>query len=464
MPDANIPTRKIYALSDLSNSLKATIGKAYPGKYWIKAEIAKLNFYPKSGHCYPDLVEKSENKIKAQMRAIIWADDYFRIEKEFKKVTNEPLKEGINILFLAGVTYSPTHGLSLQIFDIEPSFTLGLMAQQKNETIQRLKKENLFDLNHQLAFPILPKVLAIISVETSKGFQDFKAIIDRNECGFVFQYHLFPSLLQGDQAVHSMIQQLNHIKLYRDFFDAVLIIRGGGGDVGLSCYDNYLLAREIAEFPIPIITGIGHSTNETVTEMVAHRNKITPTDLAYFLLDKFRTAQQNVLNSTNIIIESTKNRFRLEQKSLKESVQQFSQSAMVLLRENQFHFREVSSVLQRESTKYTNVEKNFVSKLHSLIQVNTKNCFKLERSRTLTRSIQLAGNIKQFCKLEQNKIQAIQSKITLLDPINVLKRGYSITTVNGKSLNNIENLKPNDLIHTKLYKGELTSIVQKIKK
>ena len=142
MANANIPERKIYTLSDLSNSLKSIIGKAYPGKYWIKAEIAKLNFYPKSGHCYPDLVEKSENKINAQMRAIIWADDFYRIEKEFKKVTNEPLKEGINILFLAGVSYSPTHGLSLQIYDIEPSFTLGLMAQQKNETIQRLKKEN----------------------------------------------------------------------------------------------------------------------------------------------------------------------------------------------------------------------------------------------------------------------------------------------------------------------------------
>lgn len=464
MANANIPERKIYALSDLSNSLKSIIGKAYPGKYWIKAEIAKLNFYPKSGHCYPDLVEKSENKINAQMRAIIWADDFYRIEKEFKKVTNEPLKEGINILFLAGVSYSPTHGLSLQIYDIEPSFTLGLMAQQKNETIQRLKKENLFDLNRQLAFPVLPKVLAIISVETSKGFQDFKAIIDRNEYGFVFQYHLFPSLLQGDQAVNSMIKQLNYIKLYQKYFDAVLIIRGGGGDVGLSCYDNYLLARQIAEFPIPIITGIGHSTNETVSEMVAHQNKITPTDLAYFLLDKFRMAQQNIQNATNVIVESTKNRFRLEQKDLKETIQQFSQSALALLHENQFHFREISTVLQRESTKYTNEEKNHLSKLHSLINVNTKNCLKLERTRTLTQSIQLAGNIKQFYKLEQNKLQTFQSKITLLDPINVLKRGYSITTVNGKSLMNVDKVNQNDLINTKLYKGELISIVQKIKK
>lgn len=464
MSDANIPERKIYALSDLSNSLKATIGKAYPGKYWIKAEIAKLNLYPKSGHCYPDLVEKSENKIKAQMRAIIWADDFLRIEKEFKSVTNEPLKEGINILFLAGVTYSPTHGLSLQIFDIEPSFTLGLMAQQKNETIQRLKKENLFDLNRNLSFPILPKTIAIISVETSKGFQDFRAIIDRNEYGFIFQYHLFPSLLQGDQAVHSMIKQLNHIKLYRNFFDAVLIIRGGGGDVGLSCYDNYLLAREIAEFPIPIITGIGHSTNETVSEMVAYQNKITPTDLAYFLLDKFRTAQQQILKLTDSITELTKNQFRADHKSLKENIQQFSQSAMVLLRENQLHFRETSSNLQRESTRYTNEEKNHLSKIFSLIDVNSKNRLRAEQTRTITRSIQVSVSVKQYFKFAQNKLETMDSKISLLDPINVLKRGYSITTINGKSVKDVKNINPNDVISTKLFKGELISVVQKIKK
>lgn len=461
--DASL-NRKIYELSDLATSLKATISKTYQGKYWIKAEIAKLNYYPKSGHCYPDLVEKTEQKVKAQMRAIIWLEDFFRINQEFLKITNEPLKEGISILFLASISYNPVYGLSLQIHDIEPSFTLGKMAQQKNETIQKLKSNQLFDLNRNLAFPKLPKTLAIISVETSKGFQDFKAIIDGNEFGFAFHYKLFTSLLQGDQAVDSMQLQLAEIAKNKDVFDAVLIIRGGGGDVGLSCYDHYDLASAVATFPLPVITGIGHSTNETVVEMVAHANKITPTDVAYYLMSKFAFAQQEINAALRSICENSKNLLNFEKNKIENQSRQFTSSGIKMLQNSKYSLQYFASKLQKHTHQWQQNERIKLHKQQSQIDyLAKKQCrdfyTKLENQKKnlIKESSYFIARHKEICHLTKSKIE-------LLDPINVLKRGYSITKINGKVVKKANELHPNDEIQTIVYQGKIISIVQKITK
>ncbi|MDY0215661.1 MAG: exodeoxyribonuclease VII large subunit [Bacteroidales bacterium] len=462
MSDDTSLNRKIYELSDLAASLKATISKTYQGRYWIKAEIAKLNFYPKSGHCYPDLVEKSDHKVKAQMRAIIWADDFFRINQEFLKVTNEPLKEGIAILFMAGITYSPVYGLSLQIYNIEPSFTLGKMAQQKNETIKKLKEAKLFDLNRSLPFPKLPKTIAIISVETSKGYHDFNAIMKTNEFGFAFHYKLFPSLLQGDQAVNSMLLQLDEIRKYANLFDAVLIIRGGGGDVGLSCYDHFLLASAVASFPIPVITGIGHSTNETVVEMVAYANKITPTDVAYFLLSKFLVAQQEITDSIKSIFENSKNLLRFKQNWIQNISRQFSASSTKMLHNSYFLLQLNSSKLQKSIHQRQNLERINMQKFQGQIVYFAENQFQKYHSQIQNQQTKLKQASVFFISRKKEQLFQVESKLKLLDPVNVLKRGYSITKINGKSLRNAGKLSVNDELRTILYNGEIISIVQKI--
>ena len=257
-------TQKYYSLGELTGSIRKVIAKAYTSAYWVKTEIAKLNFYPYSGHCYPDLVEKQNNKVVAQIRSTIWSGTFDAITKKFRQATGENLSEGMTVLFLVRVVYHEQHGLSLNILDVEPSFTLGEMAREKQQAIQRLKKEGLFDLNKQLAFPLLPKNIAVISVETSKGYHDFLNILQNNRYGYHFEQTLFPALLQGEGAVKSIVQQLKAIAHYTGRFDVVVIIRGGGGDVGLSAYNNYTLAKEVAGFPLPVITGIGHATNETV--------------------------------------------------------------------------------------------------------------------------------------------------------------------------------------------------------
>src|SRR5699024_2379023 len=255
---------------------------------------------------YPDLVEKRKGKIVAEMRGNLWRSDFRRINTLFKKTLKEPLKDGIKILFLAKINFDPKYGLSLQILDIDPAFTLGDMEQERQQTISQLQEKNLFHKNKSLPLPLLPKRIAIISVETSKGLADFRKIIDQNTFGYNYFYFLFPSLLQGDNAVGSIMRALNRIRRVMKHFDIVAIIRGGGGDIGLSCYNDYELCKAIANFPLPVISGIGHATNETVTELVAHSNCITPTKTAEWLLQHFHDVAQPLKKGEEIIAHHSK--------------------------------------------------------------------------------------------------------------------------------------------------------------
>ncbi|MFP4288464.1 MAG: exodeoxyribonuclease VII large subunit [Bacteroidales bacterium] len=389
------PQKRIYTLSELGKSLRSVLERNYAGTYWIKAEIAKLNFYPRSGHCYPELVDKSGNIVQAQMRSTIWAADYNHINKKFLETAGETLREGMEILFRASVTFHPLYGLSLQIWEVEPAFTLGQMAAEKNKAIAKLKNEGVFLQNKTLTMPLLPKKIAVISVETSKGYRDFLNILYQQSYQYAFWHYLFPSVLQGDKAVEGIMSQLRIIKKVQKQFDLVAIIRGGGGDIGLNCYDDYNLAREIALFPLPVIAGIGHSTNETIVQMVAWANKITPTDVGYFIVDRFRDFEKRVLNN--------------------------------------------SEKLQSRTKHLLNFQKQKIVYLNEKLQEST---------------------VKKFT-LEKNKLTNIQNSLRLLDPSNVLKRGYSITSVNGKSITNASEIKEDDILETQFYKGTKYSKVVK---
>lgn len=310
------PEKRIYTLSDLGKSLRSVIEKSYSSTYWIKAEIAKLNFYPRSGHCYPELVHKVSNVVQAQFRSTIWASDFSAINRQFLKITGESLKEGMDILFRASVTFHPLYGLSLQIWEIEPSYTLGHMAAEKENTIRRLKKEGIFNQNKKQYMPLLPKKIAVISVETSKGYSDFINILNAHFQRYPTWHYLFPSVLQGDKAIEGIISQLRIIKKVTSHFDMVAIIRGGGGDIGLNCYDDYGLAREIAIFPLPVVTGIGHSTNETVVQMVAYSNKITPTDVGYFIIGCMQDFETRVNDAASLMVSKTQSVLKYQEQKI----------------------------------------------------------------------------------------------------------------------------------------------------
>ncbi|MDR0971479.1 MAG: exodeoxyribonuclease VII large subunit [Bacteroidales bacterium] len=367
---------KYFSLLEALHSIQATLLNRYTSSFWVKAEMLKLNHYEHSGHCYPDLVEKTNNRIVAQTRAIIWKDDFIRINRRFIETIKEPVKDGISVLIYCRINFDPLYGLSLRIIDMDPSLYLGELEKEKMETIAKIKKEGLWNKNKELPFALLPKRLAIISVKSSKGYSDFLNIIYKEKENFSIFTYIFPSLLQGDHAVESILMALNNIEIVKHHFDCVLLIRGGGGDIGLSCYNNYELVKRIATFPIPVLTGIGHSTNETVCEMVSFQSTITPTNLADFIISKFKNFNNNLNNIRQNIVLIAKDR------------------------------------MEREKQRLSQYEKT----------------------------------------------------LELLNPKNLLKRGYTITLMNNEIIKSLSKLKEGDSITTLMEDGEIESTIKKIKR
>lgn len=436
MPEI-IAEKTIFTLAEVGNSIQKTIANRYRSLYWIKAEMNKLNHYPHSGHCYPELLEKKDGKIIAEMSSILWRADYDRVNKRFIDVTGEPLKEGMTLLLQAAISYDPQYGLSLKIMDIDPVFVLGELEKEKQAGIKRLKAEGLYDQNKMLPFPLVPKRLAIVSVESSKGFQDFLKIITHNPWGYRFEYKLFPALLQGDRSVLSIQNQLTEIAQQKEGFDVALIIRGGGAEVGLSSYNNYNLAAAIARFPLPVMTGIGHSTNETVSEMVAHRSAITPSELADDLIQHFHQFAMPIHQAKNMLLTT---------------VPQILTGHFQALSSLGRHFGSiVNHRINNENSKLLDLRWQFNSRALALVQ---KNRFEIDQLRR-----DLRKELEQQWKSEREKLQQMQGKLTMLDPVNILKRGFSMTLYNGKVVLSAAELPVGAKIRTKFAKGSAISTV-----
>jgi exodeoxyribonuclease VII large subunit len=413
---------RVLTLYELTAGIARVFSENFPAAVWVRAELTKLNHYPESGHCYPALVEKEKGVVKAEIRGTIWANDFLRINRQFLQITREPLKEGIHILFRAMVKYHPVYGLSLQISDIDPAYTLGEMAREKLETINRLKKEGLFDLNRTLPMPLLPQRVAVISVKTSKGFSDFISILENNAWGYAFSCALFPALLQGDKAVDSILGQLRRIKELKDHFDVVAIIR----------------AMEVAQFPLPVLTGIGHSTNETVVEMVAGQNKITPTDVAYFLVQHF--------HNFSALVEE------YERKILDYS--------LTLLESEKRRFTELAQRHLAGTRQFLQTEKSRMELLSRDLLALTKDSLQGERVRIGELRSGLKHYVKQWLAGRFTDVALLERQLGAIDPVNVLKRGYSITYFNGKPLRDQAEVKEGDEITTRLHTGSLQSEIK----
>lgn len=408
--------KRVFPLSRLTEAIENVINTHCSKVVWVKAEIVKLNLYPHTGHCYPDLVEKKEGKIIAELRGNIWKSNFELINEKFRRVLNEDLRDDMTVVVQATVTYHSVYGLALNILDIDPEYTLGELARQRTEAIRKLSEEGLFDANRQLRLPALPKTIAIISVNSSKGYQDFINVIENNQWNYRFHCRLFPAILQGDRAVSTIKAQLAKIKKYRKHFDAVAIIRGGGGEVGLSCYDNYALAKEIAQFPLPVLTGIGHSTNETVSELVSFKSFITPTKIAEFLLQEF-------------------NNFAMP---LKDGISRITNAANLLL--------------ERQGTQVERLSSSF-----GYLASRT-----LDRNRNMLQQYEheLSSLSKVLLREEASSLKNLSNSVALLSPKNILKRGFSITRKDGNVITDVSVLMEGDQIETAFYSGKALSTVQ----
>lgn len=449
----------VYSLSDVAMSLHKMIERTYTRPYYIKAEILKLNYYPYSGHCYPELVEREGNTIKTEMRAVIWSANFKDINRRFTQITGEPLKENIRILCLATIQFSPKHGLALHIEDIEPSYTLGEMVRNRQEVIERLKKEDVFGLNRKLTMPLLPKRVAVISVETSKGYSDFMQTLHQNEHGYRFFTELFPSILQGEKAITGILSQLEVIGKRQSEFDVVVIVRGGGGDVGMSCYDDYGLTHRVATFPLPVLTGIGHSTNLSVTDMVAHANFITPTDVAFSILECFRRFEEQLNDCMTKITQQAQMRLAEVRQSLMhtETVLQYKLPKVLDEHRNQLGELAKEAVFKsKELTMNQSFQlKGFLQELGKQMQIHLHR----EQQRLELLRNQLPKGVRMTLQKRANECDSLTEKLHLLSPENILKRGYSITLKDGKAVKNASELLPGEQIQTRFYEGTVTSTV-----
>ncbi|GIV28203.1 MAG: exodeoxyribonuclease 7 large subunit [Bacteroidia bacterium] len=473
-------------LYQLNLLIKQVLDEYFYRKYfWVKAEIHKLNVYKYSGHAYPELLEKQDNEVVCQMRGIIWKSDLTRINQKFIETIGEPLKENIYALLLVEVKFEPKYGLSLQIKDIDPNYTLGELEKQKKQTIEKLKNEGILENNKKLELSLVPQRLAIISVETSKGFNDLITTFKKFEGTYQIQYQLFPSLLQGEEAAIQIKEQLLKIADIHKKFDAVLIIRGGGGEVGLSCYNDYELCKTIATFPIPVITGIGHSTNFTVAEMVAYQNGITPTDTAMLIIHKFQTFEEKLNTLKQTLLQNSQVFFNKQQQIINDT----SKNILITIKET-FHQQKLS--LQEYEQWLKNIVKNYIihqdkkliQKAHQIkhfihTKVSKENLYLNSAQQKLNFSFKSITNkysnhiqLLQKSVIEQSKyilnnhylkLQSIEKHLQIMHPDNILKRGFTIAfDANNNIIKNPNILKENHHIKIKFYKSELEAQLKNI--
>jgi exodeoxyribonuclease VII large subunit len=456
--------RQVFTLKEVTASIGRTLASRYGSPFWVKAEMIRLNPYPHSGHCYPELVEKTDGKVTAQMRANLWQNDFIRINRRFMQVLKEPLKDGIKILFCAKVCFDAQYGLALQILDIDPGYTLGDLEREKQETVARLTREGLIARNRQLPLALLPQRLAVISVETSKGYADFRHVLEANDGGYRFFILLFPALLQGDRAAESILRQLGRIRRVSRHFDAVVLIRGGGADLGLSCYNDYSLCREIAGFPLPVFTGIGHATNETVAGMTAFANAITPTKVAECLLQRFGDFSGSIAEAEAKITARATALLRDEKERLRNTLRYFRSVAAGSVLQHGHRVRRLSSSLGALSL--LTLRQQDAACVNAALRVG-RGCTALqaESAKKISRTregLQRAAGL--LVDRQAALVAAAEKNVSNMDPKNVLKRGYSITLAAGKAITSAAGLAEGQQIVTLLAEDRLTSEIKRIEK
>ncbi len=435
----------------------------YNGYFWIQAEIAKLNYYPRTGHCFPDLVERNRGQVKAEIRSVIWNEQFKKINKRFKEIAKTELNEGMEVLLRGKLNFHSSYGFSIHIFAIDPQFTLGNMAKEKEDNINLLKKRGLFQLNKKLPFPEIPKNLAIISYNTSKGYADFNEVMHQEAKRFSINYQLFPAVLQGDHAAKTILEQLNYIQNnWIKKFDLVLIIRGGGGDVGMNAYNNYELCKAITQFPLPIITGIGHSTNQTIAEMVAHTNTITPTQTAYFIVEQFYSQEERLQQSINGLLQAYPKSIQSATIHLK-NIQQSIDFQLRQKNENQNSMlRNVQLRIDKSTLYYLSKTKKNIENAQISILRNTEEVYEKENDQLTQVNKNLTFFLNNIYLKNEYALNLIANKVELSSPNNLLKKGYAIISRKNQVEKDVRNFKIDDLIHVKLHKGELEAQIKKI--
>ncbi|MBT3207058.1 MAG: exodeoxyribonuclease VII large subunit [Bacteroidetes bacterium] len=451
------------SLSELNKDIKDVLFESFSQTVWVIAEISEIR-ETKAGHCYLELIEKDKksNKVVAKMRATIWVYIYSALKSYFESSTSQELTAGIKILVNVTVEFHQQYGMSLNVQDIDPSYTVGDLAVKKAEIIARLEEEGVIGMNKEISLPMLPKNIAIISSETAAGYGDFVNQLAENQYGFKFNFKLFPAIMQGEKSVESIIQNLDEIFEYEDFFDLVVLIRGGGSRADLSCFDNYDLAFYITQFPIPVISGIGHERDDSIVDLVANISLKTPTAVADFIISKFVEAAVELKNNQLNTINRIKRILEFEKNKIQQLANEISPIALKSLKTKTIQLVEISNKIENATIKFISTNKNKLEKSAGSIG-NIVQIFDNSKTQELNQILRKLKNVNEkFFISEKYKLDILKKSCEYLDPINVLNRGFSLTLKNGKIVKSIAELNENDIIENKYKDGKIKSRVFQI--
>ena len=429
---------KALTLYELNQMVHETITVSMPNEYWVEAEISDIREV--RGHCYMELIQKDEygNTPLARASAKCWKNKWMYISPHFERITGHILRAGMKILVQVYADFHETYGFSWIITDIDPTFTMGDMARKRQDIIRKLQEAGVLELQKELSLPLFTQRIAVISSEQAAGYGDFCNQLSENDYGFQFKLSLFRSIMQGEQIESSIISALNEINRKIDHFDVVVIIRGGGSTSDLSGFDSLLLAENVANFPLPVITGIGHDRDESVLDLVSHIRVKTPTAVATLLIDHLIEVYNRISDVQEELIQMVQRRIEIE----KIRLNVISEKVPVLF----------SLVSNRQNAWFDNFFLRIQNAITNRITQTEQHLNSLSKT--------LSPLYEHIRIRENHRLEILQQKIKAQDPMLILNRGYSITTLNGHVIRNAKNLKKGDTLCTQMAKGKVTSIVK----
>lgn len=449
------------SLSLLNSLIREVVEGNFMEDVWLVAEIAEVK-PAASGHCYLELVEKKNDKIVARMKANIWSFQYQKIATEFYSTTGKHLEKGMEILLLAGVSFHELYGISLVVKNVNPNFTLGNLERLRKETLDRLKREGLMEKNKQLELELLPKRIAVLSSESAAGYEDFLQQITKNSKGFCFEITLFPCVMQGDKTEASLLEALSKIQSKIGSFDVVAILRGGGASLDLAAFDSYQVAKSIALFPLPVVSGIGHERDVSVVDHVVHTRLKTPTAVAEFFIQQFDDFEQYVNGLQDALVYLVRDRLAKEKNKEQKITSALALGTHVYIKTKD----EVLSSLQQNLK--SSVKMLFVLKKQylqqkgvKLIQVPKFAIFQQQQNLKYLQT-QVQNGAKKYLDNHAKELKNWEQTLRLLNPENVLKRGYALLeNEQGKIIKSTKQTSVGETVNIKLKDGKVKAKIEK---
>jgi len=403
-------------LSQLNASVSREMKNAFPAACWVMAETSDVRI--NNRHCYLELVEKSQtgNGLIAKARAYIWANTFEMLKPYFEQMTGREFTSGLKILINVSVEFHPVYGYGLNVCDIDPAYTLGDLQARRQAILRQLEDEGILTLNKELEISSLPQRIAVISSATAAGYEDFCRHLADNRQAYVFYPKLFPAVMQGEQTEASIISALDRIFEYKDLFDVVVIIRGGGATSDLAAFDSYELAANCAQFPLPVITGIGHERDDTVLDFIAFYRAKTPTAVADFLIEQME-------ETASILFDSQEN-------------------------------------IRNNTLAILDIHNERLKTLTAHLPLFVRNLIEGKRSSLEMLRLKIRNSASSFVLAQESRLKEKESFLRFSSPEYILAKGYSITLKNGKAIKSAKELSQGDIVETVLAEGKIESVVE----